>query len=248
MGIGDDLMSAGEARAIHARTGHKALIQRADRRAYWNPVWDGVPYILRDQRGDPQYQTLISGGGPRPYIEAKSPGKWTWRPYTPLPAEIRFTDDELAFAEPWRGYVMVEPNGKAIGHSNKLWAFDRWMMLAAWAKVPLVQCGPPGARRLPAATYVPTMTFRQAAAVLSVSRAFIGGDGSLHHAAAAVGTPAVVIRGGFISHKVTGYASHKNLFTGSGLGCGMRTDCPHCRKAMQAITVDMVQDALKEIL
>lgn len=247
MGIGDNLLSCGEARSLHKKSGRKVLIRRPDAKIIWDDVWDGVPFLLRKPDPVNPHETYVSGAGIRAYIERKTPEQWFWRPYTPKPAVIVFTPDELSFAEPWRGCVMVEPNGKSIGHDNKLWSWENWTMLAAWSKDRLVQCGPAGTRLLPGVEHAPTATFRQAAAVLSVCRAFIGGDGGLHHAAAAVGTPAVVIRGGFISEKVTGYASHKNLFTGTGLGCGMRTNCLHCRKAMSRITVDDVASALKGI-
>ena len=70
---------------------------------------------------------------------------------------------------------------------------------------------------------------------------------TLMHAAAALKVPAVVIYGGFISPKVTGYPLHRNLFTG-GTPCGMRTNCKHCRDAMAAILPTTVYDELKEIL
>jgi hypothetical protein len=65
----------------------------------------------------------------------------------------------------------------------------------------------------------------------------------LHHAAAALGVPAVVIFGGFISPAVTGYAAHANIFTGDDLGCGNINPCPHCRAAMERISVDQVYGA-----
>ena len=57
-----------------------------------------------------------------------------------------------------------------------------------------------------------------------------------------------MIRGAFISEKCTGYSAHRNLFTGEGLGCGMRVPCSCCAKAMAAITPEMVLNELREIL
>ncbi len=101
-----------------------------------------------------------------------------------------------------------------------------------------VQCGA-GDVRLPGATQVPTPTFRHAAAVLSVCRAFVGTEGGLMHAAAAVGTPAVILWSEFISPEITGYSSMTNL-RHAGKPCGNRFNCPSCRKSMEAITVDEV--------
>ena len=47
---------------------------------------------------------------------------------------------------------------------------------------------------------------------------------------------------------VIGYAMHRNLFTGTGLGCGMRTNCQHCVKCMARITPAEIVSNLKEIL
>jgi ADP-heptose:LPS heptosyltransferase len=167
-----------------------------------------------------------------------------------------FTPAELAFAEPYRGMVMIEPNVKAIGHTNKAWRWDRWRqtlerVLTEVQQTPLI-CSPTpeAADRMSGggAVGVVTPTFRHACAVLSVCKAFVGTEGGLMHAAAAVGTPAVVLFGGFISPEVTGYASHTNLFTGSGLGCGARIDCQHCRDAMDRISVDRVVNELSRTL
>lgn len=68
----------------------------------------------------------------------------------------------------------------------------------------------------------------------------------MHHAAAALGIPAVVIFGGYVSPAQTGYAAQMNLFTG-GQPCGRRTECAHCADAMSDITPAMVADALHQL-
>jgi hypothetical protein len=61
----------------------------------------------------------------------------------------------------------------------------------------------------------------------------------MHHGAAAMGVPGVVLFGGFIPPQVTGYLMHANL-TGGAEACGSLNPCPHCAAAMQAISVDEV--------
>jgi ADP-heptose:LPS heptosyltransferase len=251
--MGDILMSSGEARRLWKATGKPVLITDRSLRPVRSDLFNGLPYIIFAPTQ--HYQHLINGSGTRPYILSKLHKQWTWRKYQPQPAEIVFTPEELAFAEPYRGLVMLEPNVKAIGHRNKDWGTINWTQLDSalhLASIKTVQCGPPGTRYLPHVKGVETMTFRQACAVLSVARAFVGHEGGLHHAAAAVGTPAVVIFGGFISPKVTGYASHRNLFTGgtihSSLGCGRRTECQHCRDAMNKILPSQVFNELRGLL
>jgi len=68
-------------------------------------------------------------------------------------------------------------------------------------------------------------------------------EGGLHHAAAALGRPAVVIFGHFIDPEVTGYHGHKNLRGGAVGMCGSWSSCPECVRAMEAITPEVVVDA-----
>jgi len=57
----------------------------------------------------------------------------------------------------------------------------------------------------------------------------------------------VVLFGGFIPPSVTGYAAHANL-TGGAEACGSLKPCPHCRKAMEAISVEeVVEEALERL-
>lgn len=239
-------MAAGEARAIHARTGKKVAIVDKHGRAQWIDLWNGLPYIL--PRVEPGCETLLNTSGMRPYILMKTPARWKWQPYKPKPAEIKFTLEELAFAEPYRGMIMVEPNTKDVGHTNKAWIRERWGDLANAIDAPIVQCVPSVATpSLQAkATKVITPSFRHAAAVLSVCRAFIGTEGGLMHAAAAVGVRGVILWSEFISPDITGYSMHKNL-RHAGKACGMRLNCKTCRASMAAITVDEVLQALADV-
>ena len=172
------------------------------------------------------------------------------RKYKPIPAEVRFTSEEITFAEPYRGMVMLVPEVKKIGHSNKDWGPIYWSQLDCLlhsAGIATVQCGPSGAHWLHNCARAVTPTFRHALAVLSVCRAVVTTEGGLMHGAAAVGVPAVVIWSEFISPEITGYSQHRNLRK-AGESCGRRTDCPGCRKSLTAITPIEVFEALKEIL
>lgn len=240
-------MSMGEAKRLHKATRLPILIVNAHGVPVASELFQGVPYILR-QRGRHPYQKIINAPGVRPYIAAKTGLRWVWKPYTPIPAEIVFTASELAFAEQYRGMVLLEPNVKNIGHRNKDWGWANWLALDhLMGSQPRIQCFRPGDSILPGVTGVLTPTFRQTAAVLSVCKAFVGPEGGLHHAAAATGVPAVVLYGGFVAPNITGYKQHRNLFTG-GKACGSRMDCRHCRDAMNKITPAMVLGELQEIL
>jgi ADP-heptose:LPS heptosyltransferase len=92
-----------------------------------------------------------------------------------------------------------------------------------------------------------TDTFREAMGVLRGAALFVGTDGGLHHAAAALGIPAVVIWTGFTSPKHLGYASHTNLYAG-GDPCGtLHKACQHCRKNAESISPEQVLTEVEKI-
>lgn len=247
MGIGDELMASGEARRLHKKAKTPVMIVGIDGRPRWSEVWEGVSYIAK-RPGGKHVARMINCGGHRPYIAGKTANNWTWKAYKPIPAEIVFTAAERAFAEPYRGMVMIEPNVKNIGHDNKAWLANRWRELALRSPLETVQCTPSvTGQELPGAHVVVTPTFRHAAAVLSVCKAFIGTEGGLMHAAAAVGTPSVILWSEFISPEITGYETMTNL-RHAGKPCGNRMRCAGCRKSMEAITVEEVVAALEKLL
>lgn len=245
MGLGDELMAAGEARRLYEQTGNPSVILDARKMVRKHELWAGNPHIV--YRFTPgRCNRVISGSGVRPYIKSKSPERWTWTTYAPYPALMIFTSDELQFADKHKGHVVVEPNVKDVGHANKAWVKERWQDLVARF--------PPGTFLqlrasnhvpvLPGAQWVQTPSFRHALAVLAVSRGYVGTEGGLMHGAAAVGAPAVILWSEFIAPNITGYAAHTNI-RHAGEPCGRRTDCPGCRKSMEAITVDEVTDAVR---
>lgn len=248
MGLGDTLMSIGEAKRLHKTTGKKVLIIRPDGRPVQSDLFNGVPYLMtKPTNANGAYERLVNASGVRPYIVGKTDKQWTWRPFKPVPADVVLTAEEKAFAEPYRGMVMIEPHVKNVGHDNKAWLGIYWQHLIAAKVAPMMQCGPSGTKFLDGVTAVVTPSFRHAIAVLAVAKAFVGTEGGLMHAAAAVGTPAVIIWSEFISPEITGYAHMKNLRK-AGKPCGMRVRCEGCRASMAAISSTEVAQALKEIL
>jgi hypothetical protein len=247
MGIGDAIMAAGEARVLYEQQKLPVLITGIDGRPRWSEVYEGNPYLIKWNQRARRHVRMVNGPHARPYIAGKTAKQWEWKPYRPKLAEVFLTDTEKAFAEPYRGLIMIEPNGKAIGHNNKLWLWDRWEQLVQGSTLKFVQCnyGPGGG--LLGVTNVVTPTFRHAMAVLSVARAFVGIEGGLMHAAAALGVPSVILWSEFISPEITGYSHFKNL-RHAGKPCGMRVDCAGCRRSMEAITVLEVAHALGSLL
>lgn len=251
-------MCAGQARMSHAQHPDRrvVILDRFGRRR-WEPIWEGLDYIVRPRQVSVRPIEIRNGPGLRPYIAAKTAAQWTWREWPggrgPPIGEIRFDQDEDDFGSQYAGRIVLEPNIKAKASPNKQWPWVSWNKLA-WILqerhgLRVTQLGPMGTPLLDGPVeYVITSGFRRAAAVLKHARAAVLPEGGMHHAAAAVGTPAVVIFGAFIAPAVTGYAQHVNLFKGSGLGCGMRLPCACCAEAMAAIRPEEVAERLMEIL
>lgn len=243
-------MSIGEAKRIHQRTGQPVLITDPRGMPVRSDLFTGVPYLIEKPLRGERYQRHVNSPGHRPYIKLKTAERWYWNKYRPEPADVVLTEAELLFGRTAKGAVVLEPNVKNIGHRNKDWGWRHWSQLAYLLHkegiAPVVQILRPGDATLTVRP-VQAITFRSALACLKHARLYVGPEGGLHHGAAAMRTPAVVIYGGFVSPETTGYDQHRNLFTG-GEACGLRTDCPHCRKAMNAITPEMVLHEIKESL
>jgi ADP-heptose:LPS heptosyltransferase len=177
-------------------------------------------------------------------------GRWIWNmDFRATPGEVIFNHSEQRAANRFgRDFVLIEPNvphWKSVAQ-NKDWGFGRYEEVAKRlrrAGVRVVQFNY-GLNRplLTGVQPVTTRSFRDALAILGRAKLYVGPEGGLHHGAAALGVPGVVIFGGFIPPQVTGYASHVNL-TGGAEACGSFKPCQHCRDAMAKIKVEEVVDA-----
>lgn len=248
--MGDELMAAGEAGRVRRPGAPPVAILDRKGVPRWHEIWNHCPDVLRPEDWTPGATAISNCGRLRPYIDwpASLKSRWRFLPYRPAPARVVLPPALLANAECWRGCVVIEPNLKKKASPNKDWGWRRWGELTQLRPdLPWLQVGPVGTKTLPGVELAVTPTIGEALAVLSVARAAVLPEGGLHHAAAAVGLPAVVIFGGYISPAQTGYAWHVSLFTG-GEPCGWRRPCPHCVRAMAAIPPGLVAASLDTLL
>lgn len=243
MGLGDWIMATAQIRALNEQTGKKVVVVDRLGRPRWSEAFENNPRL--GPRGAPirDQVRLLNAGGARPYIQAKTDARWHWRVWDIAPGEIYLSVPERMFGEQARGAVIVEPNTKAPD-SNKAWPFDRWQAVVRALPVEWVQVGAPVSRRLEGVRFIETTT-RQAFGVLAAARLFVGTEGALHHAAAALGRPAVVLWSEFIAPQYTGYTSQRNIRKATDV-CGSRLPCSGCRASMAAITVEEVAQAITE--
>lgn len=257
MGLGDQLLATGMARGARDRgkriafgDGHRILWDKHSEEVFrYNP---NVARPGSERARDIEWIHYFKG---HRIYNRRVGDNWVWnRNFRAIPGEMFFDPREAVRGRRFdTGFVVIEPQSaqwKSVA-ANKDWGFDRFQDVAdrlTKSGRRVVQFrNSKGALGLERVEQLPTASFRDALAILSNASLYIGGEGGLHHGAAAVGIPAVVIFGGFIPPAVTGYDTHTNL-TGGFEACGSLKPCRHCRQAMLSISADEVFAAAQERL
>lgn len=255
MGIGDNIMASGMARGAAARgkriafgDGQRILWDKNSLEIFRKNKNIAIPGSERDE----DIEWIPFYRGHRIYNRQEG-NRWVWNmEFRPTPGELIFSPNEVTFARSIRtDFILIEPNvpwWKTVA-VNKDWGRKRFQDVAdaLRGKGHRVAQFSYGKVRLQGVEVIYAGDFRAAAATLAKARFAILPEGGLHHAAAAVGTKAVVLFGGFIPPAVTGYDFHVNL-TGGAEACGMFHECQHCRDALDAISVEDVLGACKKII
>lgn len=245
MGYGDWVMCTAQIKELHEFDGRPIYVIGRGNRPQWSEIFENNPRITR--RPIRNAQTLINGSGLRPYIASKSAQRWEWKHWRIAPGEIYLLKSEKDWASRYSGKILIEPNTK-VADGNKSWIWDRWQKVVdTMGPDAFIQVGGNGAGNVLRGVEFIHTTFRQACAVLSHSRGFVGTEGGLHHAAAALGKPAVVLFSEFIGIDITGYPGHRNI-RHAGPACGARAFCPSCKESMNAITVSEVLENIQAVM
>ena len=251
MGWGDEIMVTAQARAMQAADPRPVRVLDRKGNARVHEIWRGNPRITSDDQVDAQ--VLVNGSGARPYVDYEAMGgnakdrtiPWrysTWSVNDVGPGELMIQPMLPG------GYLVIEPHVKDQASPNKRWPWEYAGRLVELLDADWVQVGPPGTRILAGARHVPTASFLDGCRVLSGAAGAVLPEGGLHHAAAALGIPAVVIFGGMTSPANTGYDAHVNLaFEGAADPCGSRELCRHCDQAMRGITPEFVAEQVQHI-
>jgi hypothetical protein len=241
MGHGDQLLATGIARKARlAHPGRKICIGNGHE-VEWGEVFDNNPHL--SQEIIPGCIWVHSHKGFRPYVDQEKSTKqrFVWkRDFKASPGEIFLTGREMA---KWTqtNFAYIEPNIKGWLGPNKDWGFNKWQQVVS--RLPEITWIQGPGRKLEGVTQVSTESFRDACSLLDRAAFFLGTDGGLHHAAAALGKKAVVVWGGYTHPRNLGYDTHINLHSGVE-PCGNLAPCDHCKKAMDRITVDMVVNSI----
>jgi hypothetical protein len=255
LGYGDELMATAEAREMKRADPDAKVVIGDGEREIWHAIFAGNPNVTRLADVTPGDRIAWLGNyyGRRPYLDYSrtGPSRQFFRPYRARPGDLFFSAAELEHAAAVqvecrrrRGVPLVSIEPHAAYGPNKEWGFERWQRVAdALAdRATLVQpsYGKPILRGVRA---IDSPSFRTFAAVMKGCALHLGPEGGLHHAAAALGLPAVVVFGGRIHPDVTGYSFHVNLYRDApGSPCGMIAPCAHCRDCLDSIAVEEVVD------
>jgi hypothetical protein len=217
-------------------------------------IWDQYSHVILNfnpnvakpgEHRRPDLEWIEHYKGHRLYNK-QGPDYWHWNyNFRATPGEVFLLPREKNFGAIAVGHVVIEPNVPAFKGCapNKQWPTQRYddvarhLMLEGYHIMQFRH--PHTTHTIPGVRSVTTNNFRQALSALGNAALYIGAEGGMHHGAAAMGTPAVVLFGGFVPPAVTGYDTHTNL-TGGAEACGSFRRCQHCVDAMNAISVDEV--------
>lgn len=256
MGSGDEIIGTGLARGFHARgklaafgDGQKIIWSQWCKDMFFNNP--NIAHPGMESRSNIEWINHYKGA--RLYNKLFN-GHWHWNyDFKVKPGEFFFSEVEQSVIKSLKpslgnNFVLIEPNvewHKSVA-LNKDWGRENYELLAARLQkygIKVVQfLHKNSRRRLPNVTTLEFPNFRRAIAALSLATLYVGPEGGMHHAAAALDRRAVVIMGGFIPPQVVGYDHHVNL-TGGVEACGSLNTCAHCKKAMENISVDEVYEA-----
>ena len=246
MGYGDEIMATAQAREVHRATGYKTFFGE------WTKIWLNNPYIAKNHSKAVQVRNMT---GDRPYVLNQTPDTVIFNPnFRAVPGELYFTEDEQKAAKAackgLHDFIILEPNTKdTFSKGNKKWSWGRWQQLADRLREDYtVAQFDYGERMLDGVKQIKAKTFRTGCACLELCDLFIGSEGGLHHACAALGTKAVVLWSGYSHPLQLGYADHFNLRADNSPPCGKKVACNHCKDMMERITVEQVEEAVSTLL
>jgi len=260
MGYGDNIIATGFARGATKRG--KRIAFGDGRKIIWDhhseQIFKGNPNIApqgSEKDSDLEWHPFCRGN--RQYItHDRGANRWIWNyKFKPIRGEVFLDEAEVHWAEAvGSGFILIEPNvpnkPQAI---NKQWSHHKFDQVALGLRAKgyeIIQLANPmagdHAPQLLGAHQVRAPSFRHALALMQRAALFIGAEGGLHHGAAAVGTDAVVLFGGWVPPEVTGYNGHANIARGKA--CGSLAPCPHCKEIMESISAQEVFDAAKSRL
>ena len=128
---------------------------------------------------------------------------------------------------------------------------DKWQKIVDSLKenIEIVQLGTSDSQLLKGVVDFRGITsFRTATGIIGKSELFLSTEGGLVHASTAVDTTAVVILTGYQHPRMVSYPQNVNINIASHGPCGLKIDCPDCRKDREAHDFKKIVIEVKKIL
>lgn len=257
MGMGDEIMAAGQARWWHHYSGGRVRITDRHHRGRWHELWENLPYIVRPDEYQVSCTEIQNCSGARPYIKYPFTHETgctfsDWKA-ADHPGEIILSTEELLTVEHFKDvfgdFVLIEPS-PTIKNPNRRWFRERWQVVADATDRDVHWVQPQHRDTRPLQGVVQCATprgLRELAALVYASQGVVAVEGGLAHMAAALGKPAVVLWGGCTSAANLSYPTHVNIVDGGpGSPCGRWTPCRHCDDVWQGLSVKVVIDHVLE--
>jgi ADP-heptose:LPS heptosyltransferase len=154
-------------------------------------------------------------------------------------------------------YIVVEPGTNKDWFGDlRSWPMDRWQELVyhikkTYPKLLVLQVGLTDTQLLEGVVDLRGRTsFREAALVIKNSSLFIGTEGGLMHAAAAVNAPSLILWGGITLPSFAGYQNHQKILSNfvSCAPCGQLGWCDNDNICMKSIETYAVNEQVNRIL
>tara|TARA_B100000427_G_scaffold329162_1_gene344310 strand:+ start:2345 stop:3172 length:828 start_codon:yes stop_codon:yes gene_type:complete len=271
MGYGDALMATGEVLILKKKFPNAKFVIGDGKRSFWSEMFENNPDIVRagDIKKFDKIIWIYNYEKNRPYriynekIEEKN---YIWnKKYKATKGIIYFSSDEIKFAESIykkilevsenKKIILIEPNRKndrknIKGWENRDWGFAKWQKVVDSLKDQYVflQTSFGNQPKLKGVINLHNINFRYTCSIMSRVDLFLGTEGGLPHAAAALEKKAVVIFGGWIDPKITGYDFHSNLYIDNDISpCGSKYSCEHCKECMEKISVESVIEEINSV-
>lgn len=150
-------------------------------------------------------------------------------------------------------YIAVNPTGKQ-GHTanRKEWGFEKFAALRErMREIPFVQIGDADTPLLPGAEDYRGRPILESAWIVRQALTGVFLEGGLMHLAAAVERPSVIVYGGVVSPRVSGYDMHENISHIPECGPCFTSHSPmtvcDTMICMAAIGVDRVEEAARRL-
>lgn len=267
MGYGDDIMATGEVKNLKKKFPRHKFFIGDGKNFFKSEIFNGNNSILQKKNisEDIKIKWIKNYPGYRPYRKYNNldhKKKYTWDySFKATAGEIFFNDQEILFSKniinkikenTSKKLIHIEPNVKLKkGYQNRDWGFNKWQQVVDELSkdFQFIQTSFGDQKKLKNVINIHNVNFKSACSIISLTNLFVGTEGGFHHAAAALGIKAVVIFGGFIDPKITGYEFQQNLYIDSeDSPCGAKSYCKHCKECMNIISVQKVKNEILKII